>query len=123
MFLVSLHRGQSEGEARALTFTTLIIANLGLILANRSWSRTIFDMMGLPNRALWWVVGSALTLLAVVLYVPAFRALFRMSYLHGIDIVICLLAGLSSIVWFEAVKALGKPAVESPGASGGRTSE
>jgi hypothetical protein len=37
-----------------------------------------------------------------------------MSYLHGIDVAICLLAGLSSIAWFEALKALRRNTVESP---------
>ncbi|HET6371636.1 MAG TPA: HAD-IC family P-type ATPase, partial [Nitrospiria bacterium] len=41
VFLIALSRGQGEVEARALTFTTLIVANLGLIFTNRSWSRPI----------------------------------------------------------------------------------
>jgi len=52
VFAISIHRGQSEAEARALNFTTLIIANLCLILTNRSWSRTILSMMKSPNAAL-----------------------------------------------------------------------
>ena len=39
----TLYRGQGEADARTLTITTLIIANLGLIFANRSWSRTILS--------------------------------------------------------------------------------
>jgi hypothetical protein len=39
----TLYRGQGENEARALTYITLIISNLALILANRSWSRTILE--------------------------------------------------------------------------------
>jgi len=37
---------KANGEAGALTFTTLIIANLGLIFANRSWTRLIFPSKG-----------------------------------------------------------------------------
>ncbi len=57
VFAIALYRGQGEFEARALTFTTLIIANLGLILTNRSWSRTILSTLRSPNAALWWVLG------------------------------------------------------------------
>ena len=46
-------------EARTLTFTTLIVANLGLILTNRSWSRTILATFRSPNAALGWVMGGA----------------------------------------------------------------
>ena len=75
---ISLYRGQGEAEARALTFTTLIVANLGLILTNRSWTRTILATMKSPNAALWWVVGGAAAFLGLVLYVPALRGLFRL---------------------------------------------
>lgn len=104
VFAVSLYRGQSENEARALTYTTLIIANLGLILANRSWSRTILETMSTPNPALWWVVGGALVSLGMVIYVPFLRELFSFAYLHFIDIAICFMAGITSILWFEALK-------------------
>jgi Ca2+-transporting ATPase len=104
VFAVALYRGQSEAEARTLTYTTLIIANLGLILANRSWSRTILETMSTPNPALWWVVGGALVSLGMVIYVPFLRELFSFAYLHFIDIAICFMAGITSILWFEALK-------------------
>jgi Ca2+-transporting ATPase len=104
VFAVSLYRGQSESEARTLTYTTLIIANLSLILANRSWSRTILETMSTPNPALWWVVGGALVFLTVVIYVPFVRDLFGFAYLHFIDIAICFMAGIASVLWFEGLK-------------------
>ncbi len=39
VFGFSHWRGQSDAEARALAFTTLVISNLALILTNRSWHR------------------------------------------------------------------------------------
>lgn len=104
VYAVSLYRGQGVAEARALTYTTLIIANLGLILTNRSWSRTILETMSTPNPALWLVVGGALTFLAMVIYVPYLRELFGFAYLHFIDIAICFMAGITSILWFEGLK-------------------
>jgi Ca2+-transporting ATPase len=106
VFLVSLYRGQGESDARALTFTTLIFANVGLILVNRSWSQSVFEGLKTPNKALWWVVAGALVILGFVLYIPYARTLFRFSFLHGIDIAICLAAGITSIVWFEVWKRL-----------------
>lgn len=104
VFVTALYRGQGELDARALTFTTLIIANLSLILTNRSWSRTIRATLGAPNTALWWVLWGALIFLGVVLYLPFLRHLFRFSFLHPIDIAICLTAGFISILWFEQLK-------------------
>lgn len=104
VYAVSGYLGQGEGEARALTFTTLIVANLGLILTNRSWSRTIRETMSSPNAALWWIVGGTLIFLAAVLYIPFLRELFGFSYLHFLDVSICFMAGIASIIWFEVLK-------------------
>jgi Ca2+-transporting ATPase len=45
-----LYQDHGERDARALTFTTLIVANLCLILTNRSWTRTILGSLGFPIR-------------------------------------------------------------------------
>jgi Ca2+-transporting ATPase len=106
VFAVSIYRGQGETEARSLTYTTLIIANLGLILTNRSWSRTILETMSSPNPALWGVVGGALAFLGAVIYIPFLRDLFGFAHLHFIDIAICFMAGIASILWFEGLKII-----------------
>ena len=102
---VALHYGHSVENARALTFTALVIVNLALIVMNRSWSRTILATLRTSNPAMWWVVGTALAFLALVLYVPFLRALFHLSTLHPVDIGLCAGAGAVSIAWFEALKA------------------
>jgi Ca2+-transporting ATPase len=104
VFAISMYRGQGELDARTLTITTLIIANLGLIFANRSWSRTILSTLRSPNPALWWISGCALLFLGLILYVPFLRQLFHFSILHLSDLVICFSAGIISILWFELLK-------------------
>ncbi len=108
VFAVAMHRGQGEAEARALTFTTLIVANLGLIFTNRSWTRTILTTLRSPNSALWCVAVGALVFLGLVLYTPFLRTLFHFSFLHINDIIICIIAGIVSILWFEGFKMLEK---------------
>jgi Ca2+-transporting ATPase len=73
-----------------LTFTTLIVANVGLILTNRSWSRTTLVSLRTPNPVLWWVVGGVTAFLACVLYFPFLRDLFHFSVLHPDDLLLCL---------------------------------
>ena len=108
VYIIALKRGQSEEDARALTYTTLIVANLGLIFANRSWSRLIPDTLRSPNAALWWVSGGSVLVLGLVLYVPFLRDLFSFSVLHAMDILICVGAGLVSILWFELLKIVNR---------------
>jgi len=106
VYTISLAREQTEQQARALTFTTLIIANLGLILTNRSWTRTILGTIRTPNTALWWVLGGATIVLWLVLSVPFLRGLFAFDRLHWHDMLICLGAGGVSVAWFEVLKAI-----------------
>jgi Ca2+-transporting ATPase len=105
VYLTALLGWQDQGDAIALCFATLVVANLGLIFANRSWSRTILSTLSSPNPALWWVFGGTLFFLALVLYVPFLRDLFHFSTLHADDLAICLTGGVLSIVWFEGAKA------------------
>ena len=107
VFVIAHLRGEAETNTRALTFTTLVIANVALILTNRSWSRSIVATLRLRNPALYWVLGGAIAVLTVVLYVPFLRDLFRFSTLHNIDLLICLVAGVFSVLWFEVMKLFG----------------
>ena len=110
IFVITLYRGQGELDARALTFTTLILANLGLILSERSSARLSFKVLKSPNAALWWVIGGGFGFLALVLYIPFLRHLFSFSFLHPIDLVICSAGGAISLLWFESLKLLNEPA-------------
>lgn len=104
VFVIALYHGQGEREARALTFTTLVVANIGLILTNRSWTRSIFASFRLTNNALWAVLLGAFFLLGTVLYIPFFRNLFHFAKLHLNDLMLCFIMGAVSIIWFELFK-------------------
>jgi Ca2+-transporting ATPase len=104
----TLQQGRSEHEARALTFTTLVLANLGLIYANRYWSRTMVASLLQKNTALLLITSATIVFLGMVLYVPLLRGLFAFGVLHANDILVCILAAIVSISWFEAVKHFGR---------------
>jgi len=104
VFGAALARGKGDAGARALAFTTLVVANLGLIFTNRSWTRVLSQSLRTPNAAARWVFGGTLALLALVLYLPPLRDLFHFSTLHADDLLLCLSAGTASVVWFEILK-------------------
>ncbi len=101
VFLLALYLGKGETEARTLTFTTLVIANITLIAATLSWEQDIIKTINTENRALWLVSGGALLSLATVLYVPFVRELFHFSTLHADDVFIAMVAGTISVLWFR----------------------
>ena len=104
IYLSSTWGWLNKSDAIALSFTTLVIANLGLIFANRSWTRTIWSTIRTPNAALWWVIGGTIFFLSLALYVPFVRQMFHFSTLHPNDLALCLAGGLLSILWFESLK-------------------
>jgi Ca2+-transporting ATPase len=104
VFFIALKLNRPTDEIRALTFTTLIFANLGLIFINRSWTRTVAETFKEKNNAVRWVAGGAIAFLLLVLYVPGLRQLFHFDTLHFTDLLICLGAGILSILWFEGLK-------------------
>lgn len=110
VYFGALMRNISESEARTLAFSSIVIANLSLILTNRSWSETFLTTIRRPNRAFWLVLGGALLFLTLVLTVPALLDLFHFSPLDPADIGLSFGAGIFSVLWFEIYKAWTKQA-------------
>ena len=100
----ALHNGASENTARALTFSTLVIGNLGLILTNRSWQHTILRTLDNRNPALWWVTGGAFSFLLLALTLPFLREVFHFAPVTPHQLALSFTAGLCSVLWFELYK-------------------
>jgi Ca2+-transporting ATPase len=110
VFAIALGRRQGEADARTLSFATLIVANLCLILTGRSSRRSVRRTLRSRNAALWWVVGGASAVLALALSLAPLREIFGFSRLHPIDVAIFLGAGIVSVLWFELFKVRrGRP--------------
>jgi Ca2+-transporting ATPase len=94
----------SEPEARAFAFTTLVVANLALIYANRSRTQTLLAALRTPNPILWVVTGLTLGLLILILYLPFLAGVFRFSPLPLAELGTAFTLGLLSVVWFQLLK-------------------
>ena len=105
VLLYALYMGKGDVEVRTLTFATLVVANLTLIVANLSWSQSIIKTLHSENKALRYVLVGALSGLLLVLYVPALRNLFRFSVLHVDDLLIVFVVGILSIAWLRLLKS------------------
>ena len=102
----ALQQGATADTARALTFATLVIGNLGLILVNRSWRHSILNILDIRNAAFWWVAGGAFSFLLLTLSLPALRNIFHFAVITPQQFMLCLIAGLASVIWFELYKLL-----------------
>ncbi|HVH76895.1 MAG TPA: cation-translocating P-type ATPase [Stellaceae bacterium] len=105
IYLAALARGAGEDEVRALSFLSLLAANVGLIFANRSFGTSIAGTLARPNWALWWALGAMAATIAVMLWWRPVRALLHFAPLDARELAVCGGAGLLTL----GVPSLVKP--------------
>jgi HAD ATPase, P-type, family IC len=104
IYFITLELGYQIGEVRAMTFTTLIIANIMNILTNRSWNESIFTILRTPNPTVKWVASGALLFIGLVLTIPFLQQLFQFSPISIWEVIVSIVIGMSTILWFELYK-------------------
>lgn len=108
IFYFSLQRGNAESDARTLVFTTLIVANITLILMSRNaGTRFLQKIKTRPNQAIKFIIPISVLMLAAVLFNEKLRILFNFSLLHVFDLIFCLFAGVISVIWIDFIPRKG----------------
>ena len=95
----------SVEQSRAFAFTVLVVSNLMLMLCNRSMVQPLWVSLRMPNRTLWVVLGVTLVLLLAVLHFPWALAVLRFESLPPAHLALAVGLGLTSLLWFEALKS------------------
>jgi len=106
IFLIALYRGMPEDEARALTFFSLVLSIVSLILVNRSYSTSLVAAFRRPNPALAWILLTVTVILGLSLLWPTASALFRFGPLHADDLAVTIAAGIVVLIVLETLKHL-----------------
>ena len=106
IFVIALHRGMAEDEVRALTFFSLVLSIVSLILVNRSFSTSLIAAFRRPNPTLAWILLTVTVILSLSLLWPAASALFRFGPLHADDLALTLAAGIVVLIVLETLKHL-----------------
>lgn len=105
VYVGSMAGGLADESVRSVTFVTLVVGNIALILANRSRhvsaARALFTRR---NPALLVVMGLAVTLLVVLIGVSPVRDALDLGALTALQWAVAVAAGLASIAWFEAYR-------------------
>ena len=103
--------GHGEEQARMLAFLDMVIADLALVFTNRSWTRSALQLVRVPNRSMWWVIGGTLVFLALTLAVPFLRKLLNFAILPAWEYGLLALTGLAILL----ISELAKPRYRRPG--------
>ena len=104
IYFVGLKMGYSEKSVRTLTFVTLIVSNIAVIISNRSWTTGFFKILITPNKAVKWIIGGAIGFLILTLNASFLLNLFQFEKIGYLELLVCIVAGFSSIIWFEIYK-------------------
>lgn len=80
VYYISSNRGHSENETRAITFSTLILGNIFLILSSLSKTRSLVAVLREGNKSLLIILSVAMVLLIAVNSIPALRIIFNFDY-------------------------------------------
>jgi Ca2+-transporting ATPase len=89
---------------RNLVFTTIILSNILLTFANRSFSESIFTTRHYKNTLAPWVLFISCGFLLAINILPGLRDLFKLAPLSIIHYMLCLGTGLLCVGWFELFK-------------------
>ncbi len=106
IFVLSMHYGLADDQVRAVTFASLVVSIIALILVNRSASASIIAAIRRPNRALAVVFPIIGTLLAMTLFWPYVSAMFGFATLEISALLIPLATGVVVLVLLEGIKPL-----------------
>jgi len=106
VYLWTVLGGRPDDVVRSVTFATLVVGNLALILVNRSWRLSIWQSFReRRNPTLKWILPSAGTLLVVLMSVPVLREAFSFGPMRPSDWLVALEAGFIGVAWFEVYKS------------------
>ena len=95
-YLSLLHTGWAPQQARAASFTTLIVSNMALIFSNRMHVGGLLQAVRQPNTALWAMVLLTLVSMAVILMLAPLRQLFHFGAVPAT--LLLLSCGLGGVV-------------------------
>ena len=77
VYVTATVQGMAEADTRALTFVSLIMAILSLILVNRSFGTSLTAAFTRKNVALRYVLGAIAAVMVLILLVPSVRTLLK----------------------------------------------
>lgn len=99
-----IRHDHSTDAARALAFLTVVLCNLGMILCNRSLTRSSISMLREKNAAFKWVMTGTTAVMCLVLTIPSLKSLFRFGTVSLSDLLLALAGGLVTIALMELYK-------------------
>ncbi len=104
LYYIFMHDRYSIEETRSIVFTTLILSNVFLTFASRSFTRTLYYTSRYKNRLAPVIIIVSASFLLLLHLVPAIRDLFQLASISFGEFWICFGVAFASVMWFEVYK-------------------
>lgn len=105
-YIIFQKAGFSHDKSRAFAFSILVTSYIFLVLAKRSFTKTIFESLRQKNSKLWIIVLVIGVLLLSALYAPFMQRIFGFDSLSFRELVLSGALGLMSVLGLEFLKLI-----------------
>ena len=104
LYFLALHMDYSHATATTLSFGSLVLGNISLIVVSRSKNEHLFRILRKTNSSQKWIIGVGIVSFAFLVTVPFLRDRFQFTQPTIEGLLIVIASGLIGIVWYELVK-------------------
>jgi Ca2+-transporting ATPase len=105
VYQYAVSKAADEQVTRTMVFTSLISANVLLTLVNRSFYYSLFTTIKYKNNLVLLVVGLTIFISSSLIYIRPLAVFFGFNPLNVSDLLISVIIGFTSVIWFELYKA------------------
>ena len=104
IYQYSVNQGLNEAYTRTMVFTVLIAANISLTLVNRSFYYSVLTTLKYKNNMVLLIIALTIGITGLLLFIPPLTTFFEFESLNVSEVLICILTGFISVIWYEIVK-------------------
>lgn len=104
VYFISIKEGHTEGEVRAIAFSSLIVGNVFLILTNLSNTRAFTSVFKERNIPVISILLAATFLLLAIISVPQLQRLFSFGHPGYAHFKVSIAGALATLLILEAIK-------------------
>lgn len=104
LYYFYMQAGASPEKTRTMVFTTLIVSNVLLTFANRSFSKTLYHTSRYKNNLAPLILIISAIMLAALHFIPVVRELFRLAPVSAGEWWLCTGVAFIAVMWFELYK-------------------
>jgi P-type Ca2+ transporter type 2C len=104
LYYYFMQAGTDIAVTRNIVFTTLILSNVLLTFANRSFTKTMYYTIRYKNNLAPMLLIISILFLLALHFVPFITNLFQLGHITQLQFFICLSVSFVSVMWFEVYK-------------------